>query len=259
VYLTRFSGQAESGKSTTLKSQYRNKIYVEVLIAVAADFQMMFSPRAFAQECKRWKPLIQLNLIRSVLVILDNLMVDPSLSDLDIDNYLGIDPTMPNALYSRRVLADLNQHLGAKVQAVPDNDLSGDGLPCPGCSPMPQLTRQHEYLKMRLSPLTRLQELLIARLAAKFGDATSSRLSAKFAMTKGGEFFVRAKGLLGRRERGNSVGTTWSRSSTNSEDDDEITTVLEACRDDMIALWQDPVVREILHRRDIHLEEGPGL
>ncbi len=220
---------------------------------------MIFTPKAFAQECKRWKPLIQLNLIRSVLVILDNLVVDPSLSDLDVDNYLSLDPTMPHALYSRRVLSDRGHHLlGAKVRAMPENDLSGVEVSSsyPGSSPMPQLTRQHEYLKMRLSPLARLQELLISRLAADFGDAASSRVNAKFAMTKGGEFFVRAKVLFGRR---NSSDTIKSTSSKYVEDDGEITNVLDACRDDMVALWQDPIVREILYRRDIHLEEGPGL
>jgi hypothetical protein len=218
-----------------------------MLITTVADFQMIFTPKAFAQECKRWKPLIQLNLIRSILVILDNLVVEPSLSDLDVDNYLGLSPTMPNALYSRRLL-------DAKVRAMPGNDLSGAGLPnvYSDSSPMPQLTRQHEYLKMRLSPLARLQELLISRLAADFGDATSSRTNAKLATTKGGEFFVRAKVLLGRR----SSDTV---NLKHPEDDDEITNVLDACRDDMVALWRDPIVKEILHRRDIHLEEGPGL
>ena len=221
-------------------------------MTTVADFQMIFTPKAFAQECKRWKPLIQLNLIRSVLVILDNLVVDPSLSDLDVDNYLSLDPTMPNVLYSRRHL------LGAKVRVMPENDLSCVEVPksYPGSSLMPQLTRQHEYLKMRLSPLARLQELLISRLAADFGDAPSSRANAKSAMTKGGEFFVRAKVLFGRR---NSSDTTKNLSPKYLEDDGEITNVLDACRDDMVALWQDPIVREILHRRDIHLEEGPGL
>ena len=227
---------------------------VEILITTASDFQMMFTPKAFAQECRRWKPLIQLNLIRSVLVILDNLVVDARPPDLDVDNYLSLDPTMLNALYSGRTLGNPYQHhehlLGAKFRAVPGNDLSGDALPS---SPLPQLTRQHEYLKMRLSPLTRLQELLISRLGAEFGDAASSRTHAKLA-TKGGEFFVRAKGLLRRR---NSIDTTKAR-STDSEDN-EITNVLDACRDDMTTLWRDPVVREILHRRNIHLEEGPGL
>ena len=205
---------------------------------------MIFTPKAFAQECKRWKPLIQLNLIRSVLVILDNLVVDPSLSDLDVDNYLSVDLTMGNALYSR------DRHLPAAKGGV------GVTNSYPGSSPVPQLTRQHEYLKMRLSPLARLQELLISRLAADFGDATSSRANSKLATTKGGEFFVRAKVLLGRR---NSSDTTRSHSSKHLEDDGEVANVLDACRDDMVALWQDPIVREILHRRDIHLEEGPGL
>jgi len=212
----------------------------------------MFTPKAFAQECKRWKPLIQLNLIRSVLVILDNLVVDPSLSDLDAPNYLSLDPTMPNSMYSRRAV------LSAKIRAMQDNDLSsGDDQPRP--RPGPQLTRQHEYLKMRLSPLSRLQELLISRLAAEFGDTISTRINAKHATTKGGEFFVRAKCLLGRRN--SLLDTTRSRSSASidTEGDDEITNVLDACRDDMIALWRDPVVRKTLQLRHIHLEEGPGL
>lgn len=225
-----------------------------MLITNIADFQMIFTPKGFAQECKRWKPLIQLNLIRSVLVILDNLIVDPSLSDLDVDNYLSLDPTMPDALYSRS-----HRLLGAKVRSIQGDDLSSVILPNshPGSSsPMPQLTRQHEYLKMRLSPLARLQELLISRLAADFGDATSSCINSKFATTRGGEFFVRAKALLRRRS---SSDMTRSRALKYPEDDDEITNVLDACRDDIVALWRDPIVREILHRRKIHLEEGPGL
>ena len=228
-----------------------------MLITTIADFQMIFTPKGFAQECKRWKPLIQLNLIRSVLVILDNLVVDPSLSDLDVDNYLSLDPTMPNALYSRS-----HRLLGAKAQVIRENDLRSVGLPNslpdshPGSSPMPQLTRQHEYLKMRLSPLARLQELLISRLAADFGDATSSCINSKLATTRGGEFFVRARALLRRRS---SSDMARSRALRYPEDDDEITNVLDACRDDIVALWRDPIVREILHRRKIHLEEGPGL
>ena len=225
---------------------------------------MMFTSKAFAQECKRWKPLIQLNLIRSVLVILDNLVLDPSLSDLDVDTYLSLDPSMPmpnSSTYSRRPAEAPTQHLlGAKVRTLPaDRDLSGDDLPSSPSSnpmPMPQLTRQHEYLRMRLSPLIRLQELLISRLAADFGDATSYHTNAKLATTRSGEFFVRAKSLLGR---GNTSSETTRPHSTDLENDNEITNVLEACRDDMITLWQDPVVRRILQLRDIHLEEGPGL
>jgi hypothetical protein len=218
---------------------------------------MIFSPKAFAQERKRWTPLIQLNLIRSVLVILDNLVADPSLSDVDVDNYLSLDPTMPS-VYSHPVLGDSRHRLlGAKVRAVPENDLIGVGPSnsYPGSSPMPQLTRQHEYLKMRLSPLSRLQELLMSRLSAEFGDASSSRITAKLA-TKGGEFFVRAKSLLGRR---NSSDATKFHFPPHPEDGDEITNVLDACRDDIVALWRDPIIKGILHRRNIHLEEGPGL
>src|SRR5258708_38054415 len=112
------------------------KTLQKMLIVVAADFQMMFTPKAFAQECKRWKPLIQLNLIRSILVILDNLVVDPSMTDLDVDNYLNLDPTMSSSVYSLRAVGGSSQHLlGAKLRTVPDGTLRGDGLPCSGSHP----------------------------------------------------------------------------------------------------------------------------
>jgi len=39
---------------------------------------------------------------------------------------------------------------------------------------------------------------------------------------------------------------------------DEPQDVLHACRNDMITLWSDPLVRNILRRRKIRLEEFPG-
>jgi hypothetical protein len=56
-------GQAESGKSTVLK-----------------NFQLQFSPKAFQAQTLAWRPVIQLNLVRSVNFILDLLGVsNPSL------------------------------------------------------------------------------------------------------------------------------------------------------------------------------------
>ena len=40
---------------------------------------------------------------------------------------------------------------------------------------------------------------------------------------------------------------------------DEPTVVLNQARGDIIALWNDPMVREILKRRRIRLEDQPGL
>jgi len=40
---------------------------------------------------------------------------------------------------------------------------------------------------------------------------------------------------------------------------DEATEVLCHCREEMMALWEDPTMREVLHHRKVCVEEGPGL
>ena len=40
---------------------------------------------------------------------------------------------------------------------------------------------------------------------------------------------------------------------------DDPTTVLAACKDDIVLLWGDPVVRDVLTRHNVRLEDSPGL
>ena len=40
---------------------------------------------------------------------------------------------------------------------------------------------------------------------------------------------------------------------------DEPTAVLVACRDDIVELWADPIVRKVLNRRKVKIELMPGL
>lgn len=47
--------------------------------------------------------------------------------------------------------------------------------------------------------------------------------------------------------------------SSSNEMRDEAQEVLYSCRRDMMQLWHDPGVREILRRRKIRLEESSGL
>lgn len=39
----------------------------------------------------------------------------------------------------------------------------------------------------------------------------------------------------------------------------EATQVLAACKDDIIKLWEDPAVRALLARKEIRLQDTPGL
>jgi guanine nucleotide-binding protein alpha-1 subunit len=46
----------------------------------------------------------------------------------------------------------------------------------------------------------------------------------------------------------NSAGTT-----------DELTIVLDNCRDDIVSLWEDKAVRAVLKRRNVRMQDMPGL
>lgn len=74
------------------------------------------------------------------------------------------------------------------------------------------------------------------------------------------EIFVRpGKGWHGALLRGTRPSRPTSAGSTGLETPDDTQYVLGSCRPDMIALWQHPTVRAILQRRKLRLEESPGL
>lgn len=129
-----------------------------------------------------------------------------------------------------------------------------------------------DLLTMRLLPLRHVEALLIAKLVppneeeathlghkAKSNESISSGSDRSF---QGQEVFVRgisgwkgvlAKGVSRIHSRPTSAGTT------GLETRDDPQEVLHMCRKDIMALWGDPFVREILRRRKIRLEEFPGL
>jgi guanine nucleotide-binding protein subunit alpha len=114
---------------------------------------------------------------------------------------------------------------------------------------------------MRLSPLLHVQTVLIEHLACQFDDPSLLVAAHQFSISsrKSPDFVVRSntslKGFLGKKQNKGDANETHSRVRLDIH---EVDSVLEACRDDMVLLWKDPVVREVLHRRDVRLEEGPG-
>ncbi|KAG8790727.1 hypothetical protein FRC17_008859, partial [Serendipita sp. 399] len=95
-------GQAESGKTTVIK-----------------NFQLSFVPNAFRQQQQSWKALVQLNLVRSILVICQALTENVDEQDLDIDNFLSLDPSVsPNySVKQAETLLDASQ--GPKRNSYP--------------------------------------------------------------------------------------------------------------------------------------------
>ena len=73
------------------------------------------------------------------------------------------------------------------------------------------------------------------------------------------EVAVRSSVVALLKGRGNSTRPTSAGSPPGPEEWDESTGVIYHCREEMMALWEDPTVREVLKRRKVRVEESPGL
>ncbi|KAF8633887.1 hypothetical protein AX15_001192 [Amanita polypyramis BW_CC] len=193
-------GQSESGKSTTLK-----------------NFQLMYEPKAFYAELASWRAIIQLNIVRSIRLILDA-----------IDHAKTFDA---------------------------------------GFSPLsPELLR----LRLRLLPLLQVEQALLRRLRlAGAGECLLD--TAQLSHTDRGRAFLKEIGINAavRWKEKLSFAKSNSNSSggragldvgdvVNWNDPNDPGTVLHACSEDMTRLWNDPVVRELLARQSLRLEEVAG-
>ncbi|EIM82115.1 G-alpha-domain-containing protein [Stereum hirsutum FP-91666 SS1] len=200
-------GQSESGKSTTLK-----------------NFQLLASPKAFKAERAVWRSVIQLNVVRSIHLILDII---------------------------------------SQAQALQQD-------PRHGQTDLPLLTPDHLRLKMRLSPLLRVEEQLVKKLSAN-APASDSFSTAPFP--NGRRFRSRSVNVAREMSVNSNSWTGWKGKfkdfvSTNGKtvgedgidwgDPDDPGRVIHLCGEDMIKLWTDPVVRELLEAWKVRLQEMSG-
>lgn len=190
-------------------------------------FQKLYTPTAFHEERILWRSVIQLNIVRSVRTILD------ALSEFRL-------PTLDS---------------GGE-----DSDDGGTSIP-----------QELEMLQMRLTPLRHIEALLIAKLIPPSEDEAasvigSSAISAYHSHRsrssdrswRAQEVFVRPgatwKGALAKSTRTRPV----SLGNTGMQTRDEAQEVIHSCSYDIMALWNDRLVREVLRRRKIRLEESSG-
>lgn len=217
------------GKSTTLRRQSQQQ-HPPSADLFSPDFQRLYTPSAFREERILWRGVIQLNVVRSVRTIMDALS---------------------------------NVRLPPVDSGGEDSD--DDALHIP---------HEIDLLRMRLTPLRHIEALLIAKLVPPGeDDASSFAGGASFSAYKSRrspsserswrtqEVFVRPgatwKGALAKSTRRD--GRPISLGDTGMATRDEAQEVLHNCSDDIIALWHNKFVREVLRRRKIRLEELPGL
>lgn len=138
----------------------------------------------------------------------------------------------------------------------------------------PHIPHQVDLLRMRLTPLRHIEALLIAKLVppteddiasfvggVNFSPYQSHRSAPIDPPWRSQEIFVRPgatwKGAIAKSSRRD--GRPTSLGDTTMTTRDEAQQVLHSCCDDIISLWSNKTVREVLRRRKIRLEELPGL
>ncbi|KAF9457920.1 guanine nucleotide binding protein, alpha subunit [Collybia nuda] len=289
-------GQSESGKSTTLR-----------------QFQRLYTPTAFREERVLWRAVIQLNIVRSIRIILDTLSsttsqvsprtspfssprsrarsisrTRPPLAPIDI-------PPLPSSDFSNQEFAPNGNgetsHFGdnrGEFGGESDGEYDSDG-PASRSNPSSATLNNSplEALKSRLLPLRHIEALLIAKLVPPNEDEATHLVGphtyppGQAQYNPGGnsfrtqEIFVRPgaawKGAMSKARvnypsyNGSDephptpdTGRPTSAGNTGLETPDEPQEVLNQCRKDMMLLWNDEVVREILKRKKVRLEELPG-
>ncbi|KJA26908.1 hypothetical protein HYPSUDRAFT_36075 [Hypholoma sublateritium FD-334 SS-4] len=202
-------GQAESGKSTTLK-----------------NFQLHFAPKSFEKEAEIWRPVIHLNLVRSINFIV-NLILSQKHDHRDAGPY-------PRRRSSVGPLTSELRRL------------------CVRLGPLRQVEETLINILSGRSPGRPFNETEMARQAYNPAKATDIALRSGSGWRQGLSF--------GRKSGETSSGSSTSNRSDNlyMGEDGQSRRILSALGDDITALWKDPSVQKILKAAEIGLHEQPG-
>uniref|UniRef100_A0A8H8CDM9 G-alpha-domain-containing protein n=1 Tax=Psilocybe cubensis TaxID=181762 RepID=A0A8H8CDM9_PSICU len=281
-------GQSESGKSTTLK-----------------NFRMKYARADWDAERASWRAVIQLNVIRSIITIVEALQ-----AEMDGEPEGEGDLQHPVSPAGSSSAGGGGEASGSGVVGGGTGREGGKALST-------LLTGKHQVLKMRLGPLRRVETDLKRRLgagsdedmglplpspapaaaaaAAATGDGAATNVlggaslgplsletepqglarplgaasaQREFGVTRLQEALQRGQRLVRKGSaqsvrRQARVGS--GRATPVGEDGegegemvDDATEILASCLDDMKALWTDDVVRAVLKKRRIRIEDTAG-
>ncbi|KAH9974030.1 guanine nucleotide binding protein, alpha subunit [Lactifluus volemus] len=231
-------GQAESGKSTILR-----------------NFQLKYAPTAFHAEAEAWRTVIDLNLVRSVTFLLSLLEerasggVRGSGSSTDSNNG-GNNFGLSNAV-------------GGPSSSPAGDGGAGDMRPISPLDgklvPLSRLTDDLRRLRVKLSPLRNIEASLV-RVISHDNPQQVGGGSAALPSERAFEVSVRSNSRwksIFRRNGGPDAAI--SKASTQGyEELQNARHVIEACREDIIALWNHPAVQAGLAEQSVSLEFQSG-
>ncbi|CAE6421156.1 unnamed protein product [Rhizoctonia solani] len=211
-------GNSESGKSTLVK-----------------QFRLMQSPEAFAIERESWKSIIYLNIVRSILKLIDavapNFNLNPNPSDHDSQSFArlrlrltplrSVEKSIIESLSSPKEIARARTY--DTYSSMPPRS-NGNGRGSERGSPRPEMDT--EYDDVFVHPESPWQRLL-----QKCMRTTNA---------------IRTSTSLGAEHDGIALNT----------DDPAVT--LEACAADMKLLWSSAVVHQYLKQTGFFIEDMSG-
>ncbi|KAJ4466232.1 guanine nucleotide binding protein, alpha subunit [Lentinula aciculospora] len=249
-------GQSESGKSTTLK-----------------NFRLEYAREEWEAEKTSWRAVIQLNLVRSITSILDALQAEiegePLSPSLDLD-----EPDVPvESRGSIDILSTSNE--------VDSNQFTPSTL-------SPEEIQNLQLFRLKLAPLRRVEMDLKLRLGAATEEVTNmddipetqsdpgtdihslespdSRHMLRMRKTRrrriqGEETVVRGlrwrEFLMYGRTR-NITGKTRASFELLESADGGASEIMSGCKEDMKTLWMSGLVRGILKKRKMEMENNAG-
>lgn len=258
-------GQSESGKSTTLK-----------------QFQLVHAPAAFHADRLAWRAVIYLNLVRSILRILD--AVSPDADPLDDGHGVDLWPVASNRTTGTRVakyehyrralepLRGLEEHLIRMLSAPdevepvriapskPDWNLHNITTSPPssasrGRRPSPVITIPHR--RKPSSVYSPTSPSTTQSLPSPGGSSSSSSKS------KHAEVSVHTTSNWKKAfSLANRIKSTKSAHTNEIEgwwdDPSDPVHVVNACSQAMSSLWKDPNVKQRLRELKLRIEESSG-
>ncbi|GBE86117.1 hypothetical protein SCP_0806410 [Sparassis crispa] len=282
-------GQAESGKSTTLK-----------------NFQLAFSPQHFRSERAAWRTIIQLNLIRSVKRLLEVLDEEwDSELTAPVKSALKSAPSSPTASSSspRAARSRSGSRSGSPSRTRPPQSIalppSALANPAAGSSRAHAIAHPHASTSAASSSHHPAPSFLPPSSAPRHASHPSTSTSVRFSTTPLTDTHRRLRGRLRvllpleaalarallppddavTGPAGDvcvRAGSAWKGAASvlassglavngvnlpngkGKEHVDDPTRTLAACKDDVVTLWEDPVVRAVLKRRGVRLQDMPG-
>ncbi|KZT03259.1 G-protein alpha subunit [Laetiporus sulphureus 93-53] len=210
-------GQSESGKSTTLK-----------------NFQLTYSPKAWAEERESWRTVIQLNLVRNMNTILD--------------------------LLAEEMTAATQLHVSSASDSSDDEEAP---IAPPSRSDGPlRFTDQHALLKLRLAPLHGLQKDLEARLGIASHEEKENIAADGYYLGRWGihvsrpqEAFIRSHHAWKSQVMAPLTGSSQRYREMKAR---EATEIIAGCAEDMRAIWEDSIIQQMLRKRKLRMEATSG-